>query len=157
MDAPNKQIIEDLQSAAQMLAHLSAQYRVDVKNIKSMGLKWLAKLVKGWYHDTECYLDKINGRLLYFGVDPDYEIGEVAGADDIEEILKRAEALVYAAHDAFCDFRKSAWDAKADYTPDIYEHSIHSLEEQAFQIERELNLLKKLTEPGYIGARLEDG
>lgn len=156
MEAPSKQIVDDLNSAAQMLAHLSAQYRVDIKNIKSLGPKWLAKRVKCWYHETEEHLDKIVCRLFYFGEDPDYEVGQVVGADDVVEILKRAEALVYAAHDAFCDFRKSAWEAKADYTPDIYEHAIHALERQAYQIERELELIKKLTEPGYIGARLED-
>ena len=31
-------------------------------------------------------------------------------------------------------FRKAAWDTKADYTPDIYEHAIEALEKQAFKI-----------------------
>lgn len=64
----------------------------------------------------------------------------------------RAEVLVYAAFEQLCQFRKNAWDARADSTADLYEHAIQELEKQAIKIERELALIKKLDQEGYIGA-----
>ncbi len=156
MKAPSQEIIDNLQSAAEMLAHLAMQYRVDKKNLKALGLDWLAGKVAGWYHETEEQLDKVNCRLLYFDTDPSYDVGEVAGADDVVQILERDYKLTYDAHEAFCGFRKTAWDTKADYTPDIYEHALKEMGHQARKIEMELALLKKLGEQGYISGRLED-
>lgn len=149
-------IIKDLQTSAQLLAHLAGQYQVDVQNLKVMGPKWLAKRVKCFYQGTEKQLRIVIDRLLYFGTDAVYDAGETAGADDIPTILNRAQGLVYALLDHLCTARKAAWDYKADYTPDIYEHAIKEMEGQAYRIERELALIKQLSISGYIGARLED-
>jgi bacterioferritin (cytochrome b1) len=156
MEAPDKKTIANLQTAAQLLAHLAGQYQVDVRQLKAMGLKWLACRVKKWYAASEDHLRKVIDRLLYFDADPEYDAGAVSGADTVEEVLQRAQDLVYAAHEQLVKFRAQAWEAQADYTPDVYEHAIHDLEHQAFKIERERALIKKLGEPGYIGARLED-
>lgn len=156
MKAPSDQIIEDLQTTCQLLAHLAGQYQVDARQLKAMDLKWLAKCVKTFYQGSECFLRKFIDRILYFGKDPEYDAGTTAGSDSVEEILTRAGGLVYAAHDQLCEFRKRAWETKADYTPDIYEHAIHELEHQAIEIEKQLELLKTLGDAGYIGSRLED-
>lgn len=149
-------VIANLQTACQLEAHLAAQYQVDVQQLKAMGLNWLAHRVKKWYSGSEAQLRTFIDRLLYFGTDPTYEAGTVTGADSVDGLLERAQGLVYAALDQLDDFRKAAWDAKADYTADIYEHAIRDLEKQAIKIDRERNLIQKLGEPGYIGARLED-
>ena len=156
MEAPDKSIIDNLQTAAQMISHLAGQYRVDQRNLHAMGLKWLQKKVKCWYHKTEDQLDKMLDRLLYFGVDPDYDIGAVSGADTVTDLLDKDHGLVYALLEKLIEFRKAAWEIQTDYTPDIYEHAIECFEHQAYKIEREQELIKKLGEPGYIGARLED-
>lgn len=57
-----------------------------------------------------------------------------------------------------CSARKQAWEIRADYVPDIYEHLVGCLEKQIFKIERELRLIKALGgESQYIAARLDDG
>jgi bacterioferritin (cytochrome b1) len=150
----DKKVIDNLQTAAQILSHLAEQYRVDRLNTKKFGVKALSKCFKEWYKGSEKHLEILIDRLLYFGADPEYDAGEVAGADDVKEILDRASGLVYAALDQFEKFRRAAWDTVADYTPDIYEHAIKELEYQAFKIEREQDLLKLLGEPGYVAARL---
>jgi bacterioferritin (cytochrome b1) len=156
MKAPNKKIIENLQTAAQMTSHLAGQFKVDCHQLRAMGLDWLANKFSKWKKESCKFNGQFLDRLLYFDTDPDYDIGSVAGADTISEILDRAGELVNAALDQFKQFRKDAWDAEADYTPDIYEHAIGCLEKQAYKIEREQELVKKLTEPAYVGARLED-
>jgi len=156
MKAANSQIIDDLQTSAQMLAHLAGQYQVDVQNVKVMGVKWLAKHLRCWYGGSEDQLRKIIKRLFQFGVDPEYDAGSVAGASTLDEILERAEALVTAVHDQMCGFRYRAYEAKPDYTSDLYEHAIHELEHQLTHIERERELIKTVGNAGYISARLED-
>lgn len=150
-------VIENLQTTCQVLAALAAQYQVDVQQLKTMDLDWLACRVKKWYGAAECHLRIAMKRLLYYGEDPTYSVGEVTGADSVEALLKRAETNVYAAFEQFCTFRKTAWDIRADGVVDIYEHMVQEMECQAFKIERELDLLGLLREPGYIAARLEDG
>jgi bacterioferritin (cytochrome b1) len=157
MEAASQAVIDNLQTSCQMLAHLAEQYRVDKYQLKAMGLKWLAKRVKCWYAGSEKYLAQLIERLLYFDEDPEYDAGPVSGSDDIVELLTRASGLVYAAIEKLGEFRKAAWDAEADYTPDIYEHAICEFERQAKHIDRELALIAKLGEPGYIACRLGDG
>ena len=156
MKAASTKIIDDLQTSAQILAHLAGQYRVDAINLHVMGLKWLVKRVKGWRDGADDQLCHIMKRLFQFGVDPEYDAGTVNGADAVDDILERAEGLVTAAHDQFCEFRAAAFAAKPDYTSDLYEHAIQELESQLTHIERERELIKKLSEPSYVGARLED-
>ncbi len=156
MEAPSQAVLDDLQTSCQLFAHLAGQYQVDRRQLKAMGLKWLACRVKDWYEGSEKYLRQFIDRLLYFDEDPEYDAGKTGGADSIDALLQRAQQLTYDAFEQLTVFRKRAWDARADYTADIYEHAICELEEQAVKIERERALIKKLGEPGYIGARLED-
>lgn len=149
-------VIADLQSACELLAHLTGQYQVDVRQLKAMGLKWLAHCVKKWYGETEDQLRIFIDRLLYFDTDPEYDAGTVAGTDGVDALLARDEDLVYTALEQFIKFRGNAWNAQMDYTPDLYEHAIKELEEQGYKIRRERRLIAKLGEPGYVGARLED-
>jgi bacterioferritin (cytochrome b1) len=156
MKAPNAQVTENLQTACQIFAHLAGQYQVDKHQLHAMGLNWLASRIAKWKKGACCQLGIFIDRLLYFDTDPDYELGAVAGADSVDAILERAQGLVAAGLEQLVGFRKAAYEALADYTPDIYEHAIRELEKQAYKIERERSLIRKLGEPGYIGARLED-
>lgn len=139
----DKSVIENLQTSAQMLATLAEQYRVDKHQLKDMGFKKLAKEVCCWYHKTEKHLGKIIDRLLYFETDPQYQPGEVAGSDTVQEILSRALELADGAREQFIEFRKAAWEVQADYTPDIFEHAIKMLECQVEDITEQQALLKE--------------
>jgi hypothetical protein len=155
MDA-DKQTVKNLQDSAQRLASLAGQYQIDVRWLKALGLGWLACYFKKWYGSTEDQLRIFVDRLLYIEAPVSYQAGKVTTPDDLATLLSDREKTVYDILDAFKDYRKASWDIEADYTPDIYEHAIRELEKQAVKLARERKLLEKLTEPGYIGARLED-
>ena len=157
MKIPDPKISSDLQAGCQILSHLAGQYRVDVQQLKALGVKWLAKRAKCWYKGSEGQLDILIKSLLYFGVDPEYDAGSVTGANTITEMLERDESLVYAALEFMCAARKTSWDILADYTPDVYEHCIEELQHQAKHIERELHLIGLKGEADYILSRLGDG
>jgi bacterioferritin (cytochrome b1) len=157
MEAASQLVIDNLQSSCEMMAHLAAQYELDCRQLKALGVKWLAKRVKCWHKGSEKYLRQFIDRLLYFEEAPGYNAGAVTTVASIDAVLERDLALVDAAHEALTGFRSAAWKAEADYTPDIYEHAIGELEHQAKHIARERALIAKLGEPGYIGARLGDG
>ena len=155
--ATDPTVVKNLQTSCAVLAHMAEQFRVDEKNLKNMDLDWLAARVDKWYGKAECHLGKFIKRLLYYGVDPKYDCGSVTNAADVESLLKSALAMSSAALDQFNEFRQQAWEAKAGYLPDLYEHAIDDLEHIVYKAQRELKLIDGLTEPGYIGARLEDG
>lgn len=157
MKAPDKATIDNLQASCQFMAHLAGQYQVDVRQLKAMGVKWLAKRVKCWYAGSETHLRKFIDRLLYFETDPSYNAGPVESFDSITAFLERSHANALTAHDELTNFRADSFEAEADGTTDIYEHAIQELEYQLKHIEREQRLIAKLGEPGYIGSRLEDG
>ena len=157
MKSPDPKVTESLQTSCQILSHLAGQYQVDIQQMKALGIKWLAKRVKSWYKGTESQLRIFLQTLLYFGVDPEYDAGSVAGADSVTEVLERAGSLAYAAMDFMCASRKQAWDIQADYTPDVYEHCIEELAHQIKHIERELHLISLSGETDYILSRLGDG
>ena len=151
-------IIANLQATCQMLASQSGQYAVDVCQLKAMDLDWLACRVKKWRACCDEQLDIFVKRLLYFGQDPIYQPAPISGFTDVTTFLDRTLVAVSAAFDQSCAFRKQAWETRADYVPDIYEHLVGCLEKQIFKIERELRLIKALGgESQYIAARLEDG
>ena len=157
MEAANQKVIDNLESSCNLMAHLAAQYSVDARWLKALGVKWLAKHAKCWQKGSAKYLDQFVDRLLYFGEAPSYNAGVVTTSDTIDSTLARELDLVTVAHDTLAGFRAAAWQSEADYTPDVYEHAIGELEHQAKHILRERNLIAKLGEAAYIGARLSDG
>jgi bacterioferritin (cytochrome b1) len=157
VEAGNQKVIDNLQTSCELFAHLAAQYNLDVHQLKMLGVKWLAHRAKCWHKGSGKFLGQFVDRLLYFDEAPSYEPGEITTAESVDALLERDLDLVNAAHEALTGFRKDAWNAEADYTPDVYEHAIGELEHQAKHIARERALIQKLTEPGYIAARLGDG
>jgi bacterioferritin (cytochrome b1) len=157
LEAASQTVIDNLQTSVALMAHLCAQYELDCRQVKMLGVKWLARHIKCWRKGSCTFLGQFIDRLLYFGESPSYDSGEVTTAASLDAILEREYALVDAAHEALTEYRAAAWKAEADYTPDIYEHAIGQLEHQAKHIARERALIAKLGEPGYIAARLSDG
>lgn len=150
-------IVEDLNTMAQMLAHLAGQFQIDKINVKRFGVDWLSDKICKWYKKSECHLRIVVERLFYFGEDVEYDAGVTSGGSDtLSDILTRANKMAYATLDFAEGARRRAWDIRADYTPDVYEHIIEDVEKIAFQTEQQLNLIKVQGEPAYIGSRLED-
>jgi bacterioferritin (cytochrome b1) len=159
MDA-SKTTITNLQSSAQRLASLADQFQLDARWVKAMGVKWLAHHIDKWHEQAERHSQIFIDRLFYIELAVSYQPDEVSAPSlnngTVEAVLLSEQKLVASALDAFMGYRKAAWDEQADYTPDLYEHAIECLEKQSVKLARDLRLLGKLTEPGYIGARLED-
>ena len=158
MDA-SKQTITNLQASAQILASLADQFQMDARWVKALGVKWLAQHIHGWHEKAECQSMIFLDRLLYIEVpisfQPDKVTAPAMGSGTIAGILRAEQGLVDKALTTFADYRSAAWEEQADYTPDLYEHAIECLEKQSVKLARELRLLAKLDEPGYIGARIE--
>lgn len=158
MTLPNAQTVTNLQTSCRLFAALSGQFQIDVIQLRAIDLDWLANRVKRWYGHAEDHLRLFAARLIYIGVDPEYDPGAVTGFENVEAFLTRSQESVYAAFDQICQFRRAAWDARADGLPDLYEHAIQYLEKTGIKIDRELKLIALLgDEAGYIAARLEDG
>ncbi len=149
-------IIAGLNGTCAMLSHLCNQLAVYKTNISKFGLDWLAcKLGK----KCGCVEDQLSifvKRIFYYREDPEFEIGTVKGADSVTEILNDSLSLVNAVLDFAVEQRKVAWGIRADYTPDLYEHLICDMEKAEYFFEQQLNLITMMTEPAYVGARLED-
>jgi len=153
----NDTVIANLQEACQLLARLAGQHQIDVRTLKAMDLDWLKCRFKGFYGKAECHLRILLDQLLYFGTDPKYNVGEVTAYSSLEALLTGSQAASFAIFEKLCEFRKTAWDFRADYVPDLYEHAIRDIYKEYVKLTREIALFKKLGEPNYIGSRLEDG
>lgn len=150
------EVIQGLNVTAQMLANLSAQYRVYKINLSKFGLKWLSKKIGKKYCCCEGQLDIVLCRIFYYGEDPEYNVGSVAGATKVTEILTHCGQMVKATLDHAIEQRVSSYQAMADYTTDIYEHLIEDLEKHEYFIQQQLGLIAMMGEAAYVGARLED-
>ena len=51
--------------------------------------------------------------------------------------------------------RKAAWDIRADYVPDLYEHTIDTVQDQINHIERWLRIITGIGPGDFVGALLE--
>lgn len=156
MDA-DKLVLDDLQKACGTLSSLKEQYRVDAKWLKVQDIEYVASCVKDWYKDAEKHLGIFIKRLLYYDEQPVYPTAPTQSNTTVEALLTREYHAAYRALDFFNDARLRAWEKKAGYTPDEFEHAIRDMEYAVFAMDRELKLIKKLGEKDYIGARLADG
>jgi bacterioferritin (cytochrome b1) len=151
-------VVASLQQACGVMAHLVAQYRVDIRQLTAMDLDWLACRFKKWFSHSEDHLEIFIDNLLYFGENPSFDGGAVSGTDEgVTAILKRNQKLLTDAMDQFCTARKQAWDILADDITDIFEHAIQEVKKQLVKIERELAIIAEINENNYVAARLEDG
>lgn len=151
-------VIADLLTACGTLATMAEQFRIDEELLEAIDLDYLAGKVGKWYHKSEKHLETLLERLIAFGGNAGYTVGKLQGAGgDVATVLQRDGALLQAAFDQFCVFRKKAYDIRADYTPDDYEHAIHDLEKMIISCEKQMALIDGLGPQAYIGSRLEDG
>lgn len=135
------------------------QYRVDQLQLCAIDCDWLAGKYGKWYEKAECHLEEFIEAVIAFEGEPAYAIGKVqgGGGGDVASLLQRNLAFAQQTFDDFCARRKVAYNIRADYTPDDYEHAIHFLQKVITKHEIQLRLISGLTQPGYIGARLADG
>jgi bacterioferritin (cytochrome b1) len=150
-------VIANLQTTCAVLSHMKEQFTIHKLALCSMDLDWLAHRVHCWHKKASHHERIFIKRLLYYGADPEFVCGSVKKLDDVESVLNDCLSMSASALAQFTSFRKQAWEALADYTTDRYEHVIEDMEKISFKAQRELNLINDLGQPGYVGARLEDG
>ena len=136
---------------------MAEQFRIDTELLEALDIDFLAGKTHKWYHKSEKTLECLLERLIGFEGDAGYTVGKLqGGGGSISTVLERDGRLLQAAFDQFVGFRKRAYEIRADYTPDDYEHAIDWLEAAIISCEKQMRLINALGEPSYISARLED-
>jgi bacterioferritin (cytochrome b1) len=148
------EVITSLQESAGEVAHLVETYRVYRKCMKNIGAKPLASDIKGFYKGSEDQLGKLLKRIIFYEQTPTFSVGKITGSDSIGVVLGNCMQRVTYLLSVLYKNRRAAWDAKADYTADIYEHAVLEFEGQLVKIRREKKLLAELGEKGYMGAQV---
>ena len=149
-------IIGDLLATCGQLATIQEQYRVDGYAIRNLGLKDLGrKFYPKWHQAIECHLNAIIKQVNNFGDDVSYAMLPAQSGGDIRALLSRDLLTLNQAFGALCVRRKAAWDIRADYVPDLYEHTIDTVQDQINHIERWLRIITGIGPGDFVGALLE--
>jgi bacterioferritin (cytochrome b1) len=151
-------VIGDLLATCGQLATMCEQYRVDGYAIRWMGLKGLGKKFysdDSWHQELESHLNKIVKQLFNFGEDPSYQMLPAQSGGDARALFSRDLTALNQIFVALCDRRKAAWNIRADYVPDLYEHAIETVQCQIEHIERWLRIIAGIGPGGFVGALVE--
>lgn len=152
----DSRVVSGLIASAGVLATLVEQFRCDRLALKATDCKWLAGCYGEWYECAEHQLGKFIKRIFKFNGQPTYAVGKMQASADVKGLLTRNLAALQSAFDSFCQLRAQAYEIRADYTPDDYEHAIEFLEDAITKHEIQLALIADLGQGAYIGSRLED-
>ena len=135
---------------------MQEQYRVDGYALRNLGLKDLGhKFYPGWHQKLECHLNEIVRQIFNFGEDVSYSLLPPQSGGDIRALLNRDLTALNQLFGALCDRRKAAWNIRADYVPDLYEHTIDDVQHQINHIERWLRIIAGIGPGDFVGALLE--
>ena len=149
-------VISDLQATCGILAMLAEQYRVDGYAIRNLGLKDLGrKFYPKWHQALECHLNEAIKQIYDFGEDVSYNVGPTISGGDIRALLNRDLLTLNQAFNALCDRRKAAWNIRADYVPDLYEHTIDTVQHQINHVEQWLRIIAGIGPADFVGALME--
>ena len=149
-------VIGDLLATCGQLATVQEQYRVDGYAIRNLGLKDLGrKFYPTWHVALECHLNGIIKQINNFGEDVSYTILPAQSGGDIRTLLNRDLVTLNQVFGALCDRRKAAWNIRADYVPDLYEHTIETVQSQINHVERWLRIIAGIGPGDFVGALVE--
>ena len=149
-------VIGDLLATCGQLAGMQEQYRVDSYAIRNLGLKNLGrKFYPKWHQALECHLNRIIKQVFAFEENPSYQMLPAQSGGDIRAMFTRDLTALRQMFLALCARRKAAWDLRADYVPDLYEHAIADVQAQIEHIERWMRLIEGIGPGGFVGALVE--
>jgi bacterioferritin (cytochrome b1) len=149
-------VIGDLLTTCGQLAGIQEQYRVDGYAIRNLGLKNLGKkFYPKWHQSLECHLNEIIKQVFDFGEDVNYSLLPPQSGGDIRTLLNRDLVSLNQLFTSLCTRRKTAWDIRADYVPDLYEHTIDDVQSQINHIEKWLRIIAGIGPGDFVGALLE--
>ena len=149
-------VIGDMMASCGQLATMCEQYRVDGYAIRNLGLKNLGrKFYPKWHQALECHLNAIIKQVFDFSEDVSYTLLPAQSGGDIRALFTRDLTALGQLFLALCARRKAAWDLRADYVPDLYEHAIDDVQSQINHIERWQRVIAGIGPGGFVGALLE--
>lgn len=151
-------VLADLQQACGILATIAEQYRIDGYGLRNLGLKKLGRKFyseRSWHQAVEGHLNIFIKQLLDYETDPMYSIGGLVSGGDLKGVISRNCNNATLAFVTFCKLRTNAWNARADYVPDEYEHAIADLQHQVNKMERWLKNIASIGPNDFVGAFLE--
>ena len=118
-------VIAALQAAIPMELALSAQYKLDARNLKHLGLKKLGCKLAYFAKDCDRFVGKLADRLLYFDVAPQYSVTLNANtADGLTAMFQAACDAEAELVTAYNESALAAMNAKDDNTRNLFEHLI---------------------------------
>lgn len=148
--------IKNLLAAAQMEASLAGQYQLDVQTMRYAGVKWVAKFLKKFYCDAECWLrDYIMERLTELGAETEYQADAVVYNGGVKDILTLALKNETAVMDAYEGYYEDAM-AKDPMTAHLFTHLLKWRARHVQKLKAQLALIDGIGEASYLGGRLDD-
>ena len=151
----NPEVIKALQAALALEAHLNIQYRHDWRIVKFMGVKKVAKKLKGLGTGAHCFMKKVADRILFLGGDTNYTVGEIVDQRSLTAILQNELALEMAIVQPYEAAVQTAMKAFDDTTRNLFEHLLKWHQEQIGWLEQQLRLIETVGgEAEYIAEKL---
>jgi bacterioferritin (cytochrome b1) len=152
------EVLRALESAVASEAHLNAQYRVDWRAAKFMGLR----KVKGWLHKfgghAHQWLKKVTDRTLLLGGSIAYEMEAIAEPDTLTALLQNEldlEMAIVGPYEAAIGVCAKALD---DTSRNLFEHLLKWHQKHIGWLEQQLTLIDGLAkdtgESRYISEKI---
>jgi bacterioferritin len=150
----DSKVIAGLQAALPLEATLQLQYQADARMLKEMGLKSLGSKASDHGDAARGFLDQLMKRLLFFQESVAYAPDAVEDRSDISSLFAGELALEMAVVTPYEQQIRVATAALDDTTRNLYEHLLKWHQGHVKNIERQMALLDKLGEQGYISAKI---
>ena len=154
----NPQVIQALKDALSAERQLNMQYRQDWLSVKNLGANRTAKVLKGFGHDTHCFMKKLTNRILFLGGNPSGPIGPVSEADSLMLTFKAELALEMAIIQPYERSVQTCMNALDDASRNLFEHLLKYHQTgggpvkhgHVLWLEQQIDLLGKTSEGDYI-------
>ena len=151
----NPEVIQALQAALPLEAHLNIQYRHDWRVVKYWGVKKIACELKDFGKDAHCWMKKVADRILFLGGNTNYTVGEISEEKSLTEILQAELALEMAIIAPYEQAIQTAMKALDDTTRNVFEHLLKWHEQHVGWLEQQLRLIDAVGgEAEYIAEKL---
>ncbi len=151
----NPDVIDALQKMLALEARGNIQYRHDWRRIKHMGVKGSARDIKSLGTRLHRFMKLLADRLLDFGADTEYTVGDIVDQNTLTDTFKAEmafEAELASTGQAAITLAVSKSD---ETTAEKLRHITERHEDDVVWLGEQLTLIAALGEPLYISEHLK--
>ena len=152
MKAP-QQTTNALESVIPLEAHLKAQYELNCRDLKYEGIDGLAKRIKAWEKDVCAWVKRLIDETIMLDGDPTYQISDLKQFGTITDLLEDALQQETGLYDFYTKKAAALRDAGDEAEGHVFQHFCKWHRGHIGDIEKELGLLARAGETGYIAIR----